>query len=81
MTTSALYRVFKTTRFGKDAKKAGIGDAELCDAIAQVMAGQADDLGGGVFKQLAKAYAGVADEQLAVLLKDKDLLEICNGKS
>jgi hypothetical protein len=28
-----------------------ISDAALCKAIAQVMAGQADDLGGGVFKK------------------------------
>lgn len=44
-------RVFKTARFGKDAKKARISDADLCAAIRQVMAGQADDLGGGVFKK------------------------------
>lgn len=44
-------RVFKTSRFGKDAKKAGIRDPELCAAINQVKAGQADDLGGGVFKK------------------------------
>lgn len=47
----AASRVFKTGRFSKDAKKAGIFDAELCAAIRQVMAGQADDLGGGVFKK------------------------------
>jgi len=44
-------RVFKTARFTKDAKKARISDLELCEAIGQVMAGQADDLGGGVFKK------------------------------
>jgi hypothetical protein len=44
-------RVFKTTWFSKAAKKAHIGDAELCAAIRQVMLGQADDLGGGVFKK------------------------------
>ena len=44
-------RTFKTARFGKDARKAGIGDSELCNAIGQVIAGQADDLGGGVFKK------------------------------
>jgi hypothetical protein len=43
--------VFKTARFSKDAKKARISDADLCAAIRQVMAGQADDLGGGVFKK------------------------------
>lgn len=44
-------RVFKTARFSKNARKAKINDAMLCAAIAQVMAGQADDLGGGVFKK------------------------------
>ena len=44
-------RVFKTARFSKNARKAKIKDAMLCTAIAQVMAGQTDDLGGGVFKK------------------------------
>lgn len=44
-------RVFKSAWFAKAARKAKISDIELCRAIAQVMAGQADDLGGGVFKK------------------------------
>ena len=44
-------RVFKTAWFSKAAKKAHIGDAELRSAIRQVMQGQADNLGGGVFKK------------------------------
>lgn len=48
---SDVARVFKTAWFSKAAGKARIGDAELCQAIAQVMRGQADDLGGGVFKK------------------------------
>ena len=44
-------RAFKSTWFAKAAKKARISDKMLCKAIAQVMAGQADDLGGGVFKK------------------------------
>ena len=44
-------RVFKTVWFTKAAKKARIPDSELCSAIAQVILGQADDLGGGVFKK------------------------------
>jgi len=44
-------RVFKTRWFAKTAKKARIDDDELCGAIAEVMKGQADDLGGGVFKK------------------------------
>jgi len=44
-------RVFKTAWFSKAAKKARIPDSELCIAIRQVMLGQADDLGGGVYKK------------------------------
>jgi hypothetical protein len=44
-------RVFKTRWFSKAAKKALIKDDELCEAIAEVMKGQANDLGGGVFKK------------------------------
>jgi hypothetical protein len=46
-----MRRVFRTARFSKDAKKAHISDAALCAALQQVVAGQADDLGGGVFKK------------------------------
>jgi hypothetical protein len=44
-------RVFKTAWFAKAAKKAHITDVMLCSAIAQVMKGQADDLGAGVYKK------------------------------
>jgi hypothetical protein len=44
-------RAFKSAWFAKAARKAMISDALLCKAIVQVMAGQADDLGGGVFKK------------------------------
>lgn len=44
-------RVFKTAWFSKAAVKARIPDAELCAAIGQVELGQAEDLGGGVFKK------------------------------
>ncbi|MDB5457649.1 MAG: hypothetical protein JWP92_3234 [Caulobacter sp.] len=44
-------RVFKTAWVAKAAKKALIKDDELCAAVAAAMAGQADDLGGGVFKK------------------------------
>ena len=37
--------------FAKAARKALINDEELCEAIAEVRLGQADDLGGGVFKK------------------------------
>jgi hypothetical protein len=44
-------RVFKTAWFSRAARKARIADVELCMAIRQVMLGQADNLGGGVFKK------------------------------
>jgi hypothetical protein len=51
MLTSGLHRAFKTARFSKDAKKSKIKDVELCLAIEQVLLGQVDDLGGGVYKK------------------------------
>jgi len=44
-------RVFKTALFARTARKARIEDGDLCKAIQQVRQGQADDLGGGVFKK------------------------------
>jgi hypothetical protein len=115
-------RTFKTAWFSKAVRKARIKDGELCEAIQEVMKGQADDLGGGVFKKrlnknmhrsiilakggrywiyeylfakkdraniendqledfrtLAKSYATLSDKQIARLLEDKDLTEICHG--
>ena len=46
-----MERVFKTSWFTKAVRKAHITDDELCSAIRQVMLGQVDDLGGGVFKK------------------------------
>jgi hypothetical protein len=44
-------RIFKTAWFVKAARKARITDGELCEAVREAMQGQADDLGGGVFKK------------------------------
>jgi hypothetical protein len=44
-------RTFKTAWFARAARKASIKDDALCKAIAEVRLGQADDLGGGVFKK------------------------------
>jgi len=117
-----LMRTFKTAWFSRAARKARIKDDELCEAIREVMNGQADDLGGGVFKKrlnknmhrsiilakgrrywiyeylfakkdranikddelkdfrtLARSYATLSEDQIARLLGDKDLLEICHG--
>ena len=51
MSSNASNRAFKTARFSKNAKKAKIKDVELCLAIQQVLLGQVEDLGGGVFKK------------------------------
>ncbi|ANL49387.1 plasmid stabilization system protein (plasmid) [Rhizobium phaseoli] len=47
-------RIYKTGWFTKAARKAQISDSELREAIRQVAEGQADDLGGGVFKKRLK---------------------------
>ena len=118
---AGLDRVFKTAWFAKEARKAKITDDALCRAIKQVMQGQADDLGGGIykkrlndnmhrsiilakagqhwiyaylyakkdreniapdelaaFKKLAKDYGSANDAQIAALLIEKELLEICH---
>ena len=51
MPKKPLMRAFKTAWFTKAARKARIGDPALIAAIREVMQGQADDLGGGVFKK------------------------------
>ena len=51
MPEKPLMRAFKTAWFTKAARKARIGDPALIAAIREVMQGQADDLGGGVFKK------------------------------
>ena len=44
-------RVFKTAWFAKAARKERISEPELRAAIREILRGQADDLGGGVFKK------------------------------
>ena len=44
-------RTFKTAWFAKAARKAHLTDRDLCAAIREVEQGQADDLGGSVFKK------------------------------
>jgi hypothetical protein len=51
MTSPKKPRAFKTAWFDKAARKAKLNEDELCKAIQQVLRGQADDLGGGVFKK------------------------------
>ena len=49
--TLAAGRIYKAAFFSKVARKAYIADRELCEAIRQVMNGQAVDLGDSVFKK------------------------------
>jgi hypothetical protein len=51
MTNAVPIRALKSAWFSKAAAKAGISDEALMTAIQQVIQGQADDLGGGVFKK------------------------------
>ena len=44
-------RAFTTTYFARQARDAGIGNSELCEALAQLQAGRGDALGGGVWKK------------------------------
>ncbi len=78
MSKKPLTRAFKTAWFTKAARKARIGDPALIAAIREVMQGQADDLGGGVFKKLAQAFAGMTDSELGAALSQDDLLELCD---
>jgi hypothetical protein len=82
-------RVFKTAPFSKVAKKALIKDDQLCTAIAEVLKGQCDDLGGegsGLStttssRDFESWPRRMAQSQISSLklLADKDLTEICNG--
>lgn len=49
--TNPAERMFTTAWFARAAKKSRISESELCRAIRQVMLGQADNLGGGVWKK------------------------------
>ena len=52
MAISAFVRIFKSRWFQRFARKEGIADAVLCEAVARAEEGQIDaDLGGGVIKQ------------------------------
>ena len=51
MPARSTARAFKTAGFAKTSKRARISDKALCEAIQQVMQGQSDDLGGGVYKK------------------------------
>lgn len=51
MLTRSASRTFKTAGFAKNSKKSRISDKALCEAIQQVLLGQADDLGGSVYKK------------------------------
>lgn len=56
-------RAFKTKRFSKSASQALLTEMDLCTAFCEVLAGQADDLGGGVYKKRINK-----NEQRSILL-------------
>lgn len=105
----------------REAKAHAIKDEALCQAIEATLQGQADDLGGGVFKkclnqnrdraiilakggnhwfytflyakqdmtnitanelagfrELAKHYARLTDDNITALIKSKELVEVCD---
>lgn len=69
-------RAFKTAWFAKAARKARILDDALCEAVRAVMAGQADDLGGGVWKKRLDKNR----HRSIVLAKGGALTEICHER-
>lgn len=48
-----LMRIFKTVWFNREAKSHTIKDDELSEAINAVLQGKADNLGGGVYKNVS----------------------------
>ncbi len=48
-------RLFKAKRFAMQAAKAWIGDEELREAFTEMLNGQAENLGGGVWKKRLNA--------------------------
>ncbi|ELR96720.1 type II toxin-antitoxin system RelE/ParE family toxin [Gloeocapsa sp. PCC 73106] len=67
-------RIFKNKWFAKFAKKEGISDAKLWDAIASVEFGRIDtDYGGGVIKQrIARANEGKSGGYRSIILYRRD---------
>ncbi|THV23402.1 type II toxin-antitoxin system RelE/ParE family toxin [Peteryoungia ipomoeae] len=45
------FRVFQTAWFAKASRRIGLTDATLWRAVEEAARGQADDLGGGVYKK------------------------------
>jgi len=80
-------RIFKNKAFMRFAKKAGIGDARLCESIRDAERGLiAADLGGGVIKlvalKLASELLAYDDEALARVVASGALMEvICDEKA
>ncbi len=63
-------RTYKNKSFARFARRAGIPDAALCDAVLRAGRGQVDaDLGGGVIKQrIARAGGGRSGGFRAIVL-------------
>ncbi len=79
-------RVFKTKRFVRYARREGIKDENLCDAIARAERGIVDaDLGGGVIKQrVARSgqdRSGGYRMLVAYRMKDRSIFLYCFAKN
>jgi hypothetical protein len=66
-------RIFKNRRFAKFARKEGIGNAKLCEAVKDAEAGRIyADYGGGVIKQrIARSNEGKSGGYRSVILYRK----------
>jgi hypothetical protein len=78
-------RIFKNTWFNRFADKEGITDGELVEAVNLLEAGQATDLGGGVYKmRLARPGEGKSGGYRVIVFfksEGRTFYEYCFAKS
>lgn len=67
-------RIFKSKPFDKFARKEGISDARLCEAVREAEAGKVDaNYGGGIIKQrIARPGEGKSGGYRSVILYQKE---------
>ena len=62
-------RVFKAKGFSKFARREGIADAKLCEAVKDAESGKIDaDYGGGVIKRISRPNEGKSGGYRAIIL-------------
>ena len=78
-------RIFKNKWFSRFADKEGITNGELVEAVNLLEAGQADDLGGGVYKmRLARPGEGKRGGYRVIVFfrsEERTFYEYCFAKS